>query len=146
VRRAAILLEVLVSLAILVGVSGFSLHALADAEAGLDRADRRRRCMDAASSVAAMLDAGLIGVGDLRSDSLPRVDGVPLDVGTGHPLECDASSDRTEWPGIVLLTLEVKEQTEGVDRPVSATLRQLVLLKAHTADVAEEDVDLEGLQ
>ena len=56
-RRGAMLLEVLVSLAIVVGVAAFSIKAVGDTEQAIDRADRRRRCMDVAASVTAMQPA-----------------------------------------------------------------------------------------
>ncbi|MDP6890237.1 MAG: hypothetical protein QF471_02815, partial [Phycisphaerales bacterium] len=96
-RRGAMLLEVLVSLAIVVGVSAFALQAVGGSEQAIDRADRRRRCMDVAASVAGMLDAGLIGVGDLRSRQVPEVDGMPLDEGATTPLELEATTERTQW-------------------------------------------------
>ncbi|MDP6478463.1 MAG: hypothetical protein QGI75_00285 [Phycisphaerales bacterium] len=144
-RRGAMLLEVLVSLAIVVGVSAFALQAVGGSEQAIDRADRRRRCMDVAASVAGMLDAGLIGVGDLRSRQVPEVDGMPLDEGATTPLELEATTERTQWGGIVLLTLIVSEGEDAID-PVQATLRQLVLLREHRAEELKEDDLLEGLE
>lgn len=144
-RRGAILLEVLVSLAIVVGVSAFAIRAVGDSERAVDRADRRRRCMDVAASVMAMLDAGLIGVGDLRGNQLPEVDGLPLDDGSAVPLEMEAVTQRTKWGGVVLLTLMVSEG-DGAIEPASASLRQLVLLRAHRQEELKEDDLLEGLE
>jgi hypothetical protein len=144
-RRGAMLLEVLVSLAIVVGVSAFALQAVGDSEQAIDRADRRRRCWDVTASVASMLDAGLLGVGDLRGQTIPEVDGLPLDDGAAIPLEMQATTERTQWGGIVLLTLTVSEAEESVN-PIQATLRQLVLLREHRAEELKEDDLLEGLQ
>jgi len=144
-RRGAMLLEVLVSLAIVVGVSAFALKAVGDSEQAIDRADRRRRCMDVAASVTAMLDVGLIGVGDLRGRQLPEVDGLPLDEGAATPLELEAATARTQWGGVVLLTLVVSEGDDAV-QPVQATLRQLVLLRAHRGEELQEDDLLERLE
>ena len=143
-RRGALLLEVLVSLAIVVGVSAFALKAVGDSEQAIDRADRRRRCMDIAASVTAMLDAGLIGIGDLRGRLLPEVDGLPIDDGAAVPLELEVTTARTQWGGVVLMTLVVSEQ--GDDAPVQATLRQLVVLRERRAEELQEDDLLEGLE
>jgi len=139
------LLEVLVSLAIVVGVSAFALKAVGSSEQAIDRADRRRRCMDVAASVTALLDAGLIGVGDLRGTQLPKVDSLPLDEGAAIPLELEATTERTQWGGVVLLTLTVSEGDEAM-QPVQATLRQLVLLREHRVEEVQEDDLLEGLE
>jgi hypothetical protein len=143
-RRGAMLLEVLVSLAIVVGVAAFSIKAVGDTEQAIDRADRRRRCMDVAASVTAMLDAGLIGVGDLRGRLLPKVDGLPLDDGAAVPLELEATTARTQWSGVILLKLVVSEQ--GDDDPVQATLRQIVMLRARRGEELQEDDLFEGLE
>ena len=45
--------------------------------------------MDVAASVTAMLDVGLIGVGDLRGRQLPEVDGLPLDEGAAMAVGLD---------------------------------------------------------
>ena len=143
-RRGAMLLEVLVSLAIVVGVAAFSIKAVGDTEQAIDRADRRRRCMDVAASVTAMLDAGLIGVGDLRGRLLPKVDGLPLDDGAAVPLELEATTARTQWSGVILFKLVVSEQ--GDDDPVQATLRQIVMLRARRGEELQEDDLFEGLE
>ncbi|MCH2139483.1 MAG: hypothetical protein MK100_00435 [Phycisphaerales bacterium] len=144
-RCGAILLEALVGLAIVVGVSAFTLQALDDASEGLERADRRRRCMDTASSIVAMLDTGMIGIGALRSGSLPEVDDTALDDGSSRPLTLTVETERTIWPEIIRLTVMVSEQVEEGDVGVDATLHHLVRLRSYRSEEMNQDELLEGL-
>jgi len=143
--RGAILLEVLVSLAIVVGVSAFTIRALDDAAEGLDRADRRRRCMDAAVSVVSMLETGMIGIGALRSSTLPDLDGMPLEFGSARPLRLGVETERTVWGGVVLLNVTVEEEADQGEVAAAATLRQLVRLRAHREENMGEDDLMRGL-
>lgn len=142
-RRAAVLLETIVALAIVMGVAAFSIQAVDGAEAGLDRADRRRRCMDAAASVAAMIDAGLVGIGDLRSSRLPEIDGASLGAADGFALEMTVETTRTKWAGILEVQITVRE--EGSD-PVEVVLVELARLREHQSQDFTTDDLLDGLQ
>ena len=141
-RSGVVLLETIVALAIVMGVAAYSLRAVDDAEAGLDRADRRRRCMDAAASITAMIDADLIGIADLRSKSLPEVDGIRLGIGDGYELEMSVETIRTAWSGIVQCRVTVKEQTAD---PVEVTLVELVRLYERDGEEFTTDEILDDL-
>ena len=141
-RSGAVLLETIVALAIVMGVAAYSLRVVDDAESSLDRADRRRRCMDAAASITSMIDAGLLGIADLRSTKLPEVDGASLGGGDGYELEMAIETTRTAWSGIVECRVTISEQ--GTD-PVQATLVELVRLYERLGEAFTTDELLEGL-
>ncbi|MCH2135113.1 MAG: hypothetical protein MK101_00865 [Phycisphaerales bacterium] len=122
-RRGALLLEVLVALVILVGAGAFTLQAMDDAEQALDRADRRRRCNDAAVAIVRMAGGGLVGIGDLRSESLPELLEMSVYAGDADLVELETSTSPSAEPGLVLLEVTVRE----IDDPdLHATVRALV--------------------
>ena len=98
--------------------------------------------MDAAASITAMIDAGLLGIADLRSTKLPEVDGASLGAGDGYELEMAIETTRTAWSGIVECRVTISEQ--GTD-PVQATLVELVRLYERQGEAFTTDELLEGL-
>ena len=121
-RRGALLLEVLVALAIVVGVGAFSLRAVSDAQSAMERADQRRRCNDAAVAVVRLAQAGMVGIGDLRSESLPELLEQSVFAGEADAVELVVETEQTVEPGLMLLIVSVKER-EG---DVFSTVRCLV--------------------
>ena len=67
-RRAAVLLEVLVSLALFVGAASFVLTALHTSLSGLARAEEESFAVDLARSRLAELELGLVSMADLRDE------------------------------------------------------------------------------
>lgn len=122
-RRGALLMEVLVSLVIVVGAGAFTLRAMDDAESALDRADKRRRCNDAAVAVVRMAQSGLVGIGDLRSESLPDLMGHCVYAGDPEAVELETTTEPSTEPGLVLLEVTVRERGED---SVESTVRALV--------------------
>ena len=98
--------------------------------------------MDAAASITAMIDADLIGIADLRSKSLPEVDGIRLGIGDGYELEMSVETIRTARSGIVQCRVTVKEQTAD---PVEATLVELVRLYERDGEEFTTDEILDDL-
>ncbi len=122
-RRGVLLMEVLVALVIVVGAGAFTLQAMDDAEQALDRADRRRRCNDAAVAVVRMAEAGLVGIGDLRDEDLPELLEQSVFAGDADVVVLDVETERSTEPGLVLLVVTVRERDED---GVWATVRALV--------------------
>lgn len=122
-RRGVLLMEVLVSLVIVIGAGAFTLRAMDDAEQALDRADRRRRCNDAAVAVVRMAEAGLVGIGDLRDDDLPDLLERSVYAGDADLVMLEVDTERSVEPGLVILIATVRERDEA---GVSATVRALV--------------------
>ena len=122
-RRGVLLMEVLVALVIVVGAGAFTLQAMDDAEQALDRADRRRRCNDAAVAIVRMAEAGLVGLGDLRDEDMPELLEQSVFAGDTDVVVLDVESEPSTEPGLVLLVVTVRERDED---GVWATVRALV--------------------
>ena len=122
-RRGVLLMEVLVALVIVVGAGAFTLQAMDDAEQALDRADRRRRCNDAAVAIVRMAEAGLVGLGDLRDEDMPELLEQSVFAGDADVVVLDVESEPSTEPGLVLLVVTVRERDED---GVWATVRALV--------------------
>jgi hypothetical protein len=129
-RRGVLLMEVLVALVIVVGAGAFTLQAMDDAETALDRADRRRRCNDAAVAVIRMAEAGLVGIGDLRDESLPELLEQSVFAGDPASVMLDVDTEQSAEPGLVLLIVTVRELDEaGVESVVRALVPSDLRLK-----------------
>ena len=122
-RRGVLLMEVLVALVIVVGAGAFTLQAMDDAEQALDRADRRRRCNDAAVAIVRMAEAGLVGLGDLRDEDMPELLEQSVFAGDADVVVLDVESEPSTEPGLVLLVVTVRERDED---GVWAMVRALV--------------------
>lgn len=121
-RRGALLMEVLVALAIVVGVGAFSLQAVGGAMTALEHADQRRRCNDAAVAIVRMAQAGLVGIGDLRSESLPTLLDQSIYAGDPESVTLNVDTSPSAEPGLLLLHVTVSLN----DSPVQASVRCLV--------------------
>jgi hypothetical protein len=121
--RGVLLLEVLVALAIVVATGAFALRAVTSAEQSLDRADRRRRCNDAAVAIVRMAQSGFIGIGDLRDTDLPELLGASVHAGKLDLVELDVETQQHEEPGLMLLRVTVREVG---DEAIQATVRSLI--------------------
>ncbi len=73
VRRGALLLEVLLSIALFAGASAFALGAARSVFDALDRAKRQQQAVDIATSKMAELEAAFITVRDLRSEWMGEI-------------------------------------------------------------------------
>ena len=121
-RRGALLLETLVALAIVVGVGAFTLRSVGNTWEALEQADLRRRCNDAAVAIVRMAQAGFMGIGDLRSESLPEVLEQSVYAGDGEAVELEVETTPSPEPGLVLLTVTVTH----LETDTAATVRSLV--------------------
>ncbi len=154
-RRAAILFEVMLSIALFVGSAAFCLGATKSLFGALDRAKRRQVAVDLARSKLAELEVGLITLGDLRgewsgavgsheaADEFDRLDHRPR-------WSFDVRTSRTVFAGLLLVELTVNEipgeagaaaDSDGI----SYTLRQLVPLREVDVEAYQEDDLLRGL-
>lgn len=149
-RRGAVMLEVLLSVALFVGAAAFCLGATRSMMTALDRADRRHRALDIARSKLAELEAGLIALQDLRGQwdggvgsHQAEVDFEQADVQqTAWTLDVETSL--TEFRGLTLVALTVA-QAGTADDAVSVTLRRLMTLRDTGVEEYEADDLLEGL-
>ena len=160
IRRGAILLEVLLSLALFVGAAGFTLGTVRNVLTAIDRSGREAFALDLARSKLAELEAGLVTVAELR-DARQGIDGVgSVETFEERPDQVwliDVTTSRTEHGTLSLIELTVTESLPGLDMgfdggfdagdtgAVRCTLRQLMALRDDEADAYEEDRMLEGL-
>jgi hypothetical protein len=159
IRRGAVLFELLVSIAIFLTASAFTLGAVRSVVGTLDRSRREAIAVDIACSKMAELEAGLITLSDLRLS-----EGRVVSVGSFEALaeddmhdlnpfarewEITAESSPTEFEGLTLIELTVAEVVDAYadddDPAVSFTLRQLVALIEEEAEAFEEDEIMRGL-
>ncbi|MCP3904423.1 MAG: hypothetical protein GY715_12415 [Planctomycetes bacterium] len=154
-RRGGILLEVLLSLALFVAAAAFALGATRSVVGTLDRSRREALAVDLARSRLAELEAGIVTLAELRDDAegLSRAGSVEAfgeeaDDG-GRRWEIDVTTERTEFTGLVLVELTVREAPdEAVNDPsriVECTLRQLVALREGDDEAWEADELLRDL-
>ena len=117
VRVAAVLFEVLLSIAIFTGAAMFTLRAVNQGLRDLDRTRREAQALDLARTTLAQLEAGLIDLADLH-------EGEPMDMsgsggGSGAFDEMadqprwtiETETVRTEFEGLSLLVLTVFEES-----------------------------------
>lgn len=136
-RRAAVLLEALLAIALFVGAAAFTLAATRSALQAVDRHRRSLEAVDLARSKMAELEAGLIALEDLRGGDDDGVgstsrSGPPRDAGETPRWRTSVKTQRSEFTGLTLVQLTVAETDDHpLDEgraPVSFTLRQLVPL------------------
>ncbi len=129
IRRGGILLEMLLSLALLAGAAAFVLSALRNSTETLTRAAQRLEAMDEATSIIAQLESGLINVNDLR-------EGSSLTRSNAHWIP-RITTGPTPYQGLTLVEIEVRDR-ENPDRIV-AQLRQLVRLRPNRDESSVTD-------
>ncbi len=121
-RRAVLLLEILLSLAVLVAGMLAIGAAIGRTTDTIVRADDRTRAADAAWSAMALIDAGIETPESLNNSS-----------GTGERDDSERAWDvridtqRTEHAGLTLVIVEARRAGSSSDRPVYVA-RQLVRL------------------
>ena len=157
-RRAGILLETVVSLALFVGVGSFVLAALRQANDAAERVLLETRAMDLAATTLAELEAGVITLADLRGEidlERPEFDD-PLadDPGEEPRLRVEADTARTQWDGLVEVTVRVFDTQPSAELVLSeggfaelrlVELRQLVATRLIGESEFDEDDLLRGL-
>ena len=132
-RRAAVLFEVLLSIAIFAGAALFTLRAVRQGIGSLDRRQREARALDLAHTAMSLLEAGLIDLADLREGD-PAVLAEALgdqpkrfeDDPTIATWTIDAETRPTEFTGLTLVI-------------VTVTMRQLLRLSPLAAPPYEAD-------
>jgi hypothetical protein len=149
-RRAGILLEVMLSMAIFIAAAAFILAATGNVFRGLDHSMRQQQAMDLARSKMAELDAGLISIMDLRGQTIRAVGSIDELAGrdddyiNGPRWIAEITTQRTGHRDVTLIELTVREDRDA-DVAISFTLRQLVRLREQDPEAYEEDDLLEGL-
>ena len=152
-RRGAMMIELIVSVALFVGAAAFTLKATSGVLTALHRADREQEAIDLARTKLAELEAGIIGINDLRDGEITRAGSVDDLAGDEGPApgrlvwRCEVSTQRSDFPGLSLVTLTVTESPSwgqadrGANAPeaVRFTLRELVALRAPLEETFEED-------
>lgn len=140
-RRGAVLLEVLLSVALFAGSAAFCLAVTSSLFEKLHRSDRRQFVTDLARSKMAELEAGLVSIQDLRGEWSGAVGSRAADdlEARGRVCEIDVDTSRTEYAGLSLVELTVREGE------IAFTLRQLVALREIDVEAYEPDDLLEGL-
>jgi len=152
-RRGAILLEVLLSIGLFAGAASFTIAALRAAVTALERERAEQLALDLARSTLGELEAGLVSFQDIRDGERRGVGSLTEyrpagDLGDDPAAQrwtFEVSSQRTEYAGLSLVELTVREQRDEPDEGIRVTLRQLMRLRAEDADPYEQDELLEGL-
>jgi hypothetical protein len=149
IRRGGILLEVLLSLALFVGAAAFALGATRGVLGSLDRARRESLAVDLARAKLAELEAGIVTIAELRDDAegVAQVGSIEAfgdeaDDG-GRIWEIELNTERTEFTGLMLVELTVREvrdaEADDPSRVISCTLRQLVPVREQDDEGWEAD-------
>lgn len=155
--RGGVLLEVLLSIGIFVTGATFTLAASRNVFHAIARTQRKQLALDLARSALAELEAGLITPADLRGE-VGRIGSIDTfgveESGRLDPTEplwvYDVQTSRTEFTGLSLVELTVREEYESDFMPadatvISVTLRQLMPLREEEEEAYESDEMLEGL-
>lgn len=149
------LFEIMLSIALFVGAGTFCLAVTRSLFGALYRVQREQQALDLARSKLAELDAGLIGIQDLRGEWSgavgsyePSADLAPDAAGRIWTFEMETT--RSEHPGLSLVELTVTEQSAelagaGSAGGLSVTIRQLLPLRELEPEAYEPDELLEGL-
>lgn len=155
-RRGGILFEVVVSLALFGAAAAFTLGAVRSVFHSLRTSQLQQQAIDLARSKMAELEAGLITLADLRGQSggsgIGSFDTLDREVAGGGsaagqaPLRWafELKTHRTEFTGLSLIELTVREDRPAQDDPaatppVQFTLRQLVALREVDAESYHSD-------
>ena len=153
-HRGAMLLEVMLAVGLFAGSAAFCLAVTRSLFVSLQRADRRHFAVDLASSKLAELEAGLVNVQELRGEWSgavgSRLEDDDLDAVPGPVWEFDVTTSRSEYRGLSLIELTVREVPPDTaadrDDAVSFTLRRLIALREQDPEAYETDELLEGLE
>ncbi|MCZ6835447.1 MAG: hypothetical protein O7G85_06705 [Planctomycetota bacterium] len=150
-KRGAVLFEVLLSIAIFAGAAMFTLGAVRQGINDLERRIRTARALDLARTAIAQLEAGLIDLADLREgdpDVLMESSKAFDESFEYVRWTIEAETQRTEYEGLTLLTITVRQEqgeefgptrSDDDEDVASVTLRQLVRLEPIEASPFEDD-------
>ncbi|MGI9015395.1 MAG: hypothetical protein ACR2GY_14275 [Phycisphaerales bacterium] len=148
-RRAAILFEMVLAIAIFAGAGALTLSVVGTGWQNLEVVQLREQAIDYARSILAELESGAI--------SITQVDGVIEEIGSTAIVRENDDGSRgmwlatvdtspTEFRGLSLVTLTVTFERENeAGATVSATLRQVMRLRAEGEESFEQDDLLRGL-
>jgi len=137
-RRGDVLLEVMVALAVFVVGAALLLATATETLAALERAERRERATDLARSALARLEAGLVNIQDLRAGRSEQEEGGAWG---DDLLTLSVRTRRTEWPGLSLIEVRVRDVGAPAEGAPLCTIRQLVELRPvdGALEVAEDE-------
>jgi len=151
IRRGAILLEVLISLALFAGAAAFALRAASQALTRIDRARSQARAMDVARSRLSELEAGLVSLRTITGDD-GRVEQIGSRDWRDQPSSWDAWEvsvrvARTEDSGLSLVTITVTNEgsVAASADAVTIVLSEIVRISREDAEEFEENDLLEGV-
>lgn len=135
-RGGGVLFEVVLGIALFGGAAAFALAAVRSVLHTLDVTRRQQEAIDLARSKIAELEAGLISLADLRTGETADVAGAS---DSGPHWAFDLKSRRTEFAGLTLIELTVREDHAGPSgNPMSYTLRQLVNLRPGQGEPSDD--------
>jgi type II secretory pathway pseudopilin PulG len=119
-RRASVLLELMLSLAILIALSGAIYAVVARAASAVEDARLQERAADVARSAMARIESGLATPATMSGPSIER---------GREDWTIEARSEASEFPGasIVVVTASLPDPFEPGRTRASFTLAQLVL-------------------
>lgn len=144
--RGGVLLEVMLSLVLFVSASSVVLGLIRQSVASVERARERLDGLDLARSAISMIESGLasaetlsgpVSAGPLAWDADSGAPAGFGDPAAGPEWLIEIETERSEHPGLVLLTVRAVQETFDESAPAtSVTLRQLV----RTAGGAEGEI------
>jgi hypothetical protein len=156
--RGGILFEVMVSIALFAGAGAFALGATRAVFSRLDRLQRDQTALDLARSKLASLEAGLTNLAELREGGIGGLgsiedlglDEMSLSIDSPTMWIIEIETERTEFRGLTLVEITVREEHTGPGAEddatlAGATIRQLVRLRGEDAEEYEEDEMLRDL-
>lgn len=138
-------------MAIFVASAAFILSATRNVFSGLERSMREQQAVDLARSKIAELDAGLIGIMDLRDGTIRGIGSVdPFDEDRNGAVNrpswiTEVSTHRSPHANLTLVELTVREDRDG-SAAARHTLRQLIRLREEDMQEYEADDLLEGIE
>lgn len=147
-RRAAVLMELVIALAIFASTAMLTLSVMNNSYAALQRSQSEQLAVDLARSKLAELDAGLLSIGDLQEYVIEHVGSIDLYESMALDEESDwwidVYTEPTEFDGLTLveITVTIGEQ----ENAPFATLRELIRLRDARDEEYEQDELLDGLE
>lgn len=151
-RRAAVLLELVLSLAVFLGAALALTRVLTLSVNAMQRAEHQGRAVDLARSAMALIEAGVYQPEALQGEAAPELLGAAADAsagpgfgaalggGTAATWRLDIETERSSFPGLTLVAITATRETPSGDAAAVYTLRQLVRLAAEEDDrIGDED-------
>lgn len=142
-RRAGVLLEVLVSIAVFAAAAAVLLGLARDSLEALGRAEGRELAVDAARDAMARLATGELSLADLRAGRIEptepgRVDGDAPGSLLGARFRIDVRTQRSPFRGLILVEISVFDASAAGDAAALCTLRQLVTVRRSSTEDADD--------